>query len=151
MPELFPSGYEKESALLEGLPGSAPPTGYAPSVDFDGDLRRDGRFRLTEANGVEAWRQWCRKCLLTERYGSPCYSSDFGIETAEALAAGSREKAESILTKQISEALLADPRQRTLYVRGVGFTWLEGGGVEIEVSVVGKGHATADFTFTRGA
>jgi len=150
MPNLFPSGYESETLSPEevGAPESA--SGYAPGVYFDGDLRRDGKFRLVEATGVESWEQWCKKCLLTERYSSPCYSTDYGIEIQEAMAAGSRELAESILTRQISEALMADPRGRTQYVSGVDFTWLDDGRVEIAVSATGIDNATADFTVITG-
>lgn len=150
MPELFPKGYANEVIPPEEAGPSANEAGYAPGFFFDGDLRRDGRFQLVKSTGVEAWRQWCQKCLLTERYGSPCYSSDYGIKTQEAMAAPSRELTESILTRQISEALLADPRGRTQYVSGVEFVWLDDSQVEIGVSAVGLDNATADFTIRLG-
>lgn len=150
MPELFPKGYEEENISPEEVEAAAGKSGYVPSVYFDGDLKRDGRFRLVEATGVEAWEQWCKKCLLTQRQASPCYSSDYGVDLAEAMAADSRELTESMLTRQISEALLADPRGRTQYVSGVEFTWLDSGQVEISVSAVGLNNATADFTIFTG-
>lgn len=150
MPDLFPIGYENETISPEDVDIPESASGYAPGIYFDSDLQRDGKFRLVEATGVESWEQWCRKCLMTERHASPCYSTDYGIETREAMAAGSRESAESILTRQISEALMADPRGRTQYVSEVDFTWLDDNRVEITVSAVGIDNATADFTVITG-
>lgn len=150
MPNLFPNGYNEEVVLAEDIAPDESETGYAPSLFFDGDILRDGQFRLVEASGVEAWEQWCKKCLSTERYGSPCYPSYLGIETEEARVAETREKAESIYTKQISEALLADPRGRTKYVESISFSWAAGDEVEIGVTVVGVDNATADFSVVIG-
>lgn len=150
MPELFPRGYQSEAIPAEEAQPGLTESGYAPGLFFEGDLRRDGKFRLVESTGVECWEQWCRKCLLTPRYGSPCYSAGYGIDWEEVLSADSREVAKSILTREISEALLADPRGRTRYVRSVDVDWLPEGGVDVHVSAVGIENATADFTIRGG-
>lgn len=150
MPELFPSGYQSETIPPEETGFDSQAAGYAPGPFFEVDLRRDGKFRLVEATGVECWEQWCRKCLLTPRSGSPCYSAGYGIDWEEALAADSRELAQSILTREINEALLADPRGRTQYIQSVDFTWLAEDEVDIHVRAVGIENATADFTIRTG-
>ena len=125
------------------------PVGYMESVYFDeaiGDLARDGQHRLKSATGIEAWEQWCVKCLMTEKGAYPAYGDDFGISTHEAFASDSREEIESILTLEITEGLMNDPYGRTEYVEEIKYNWIDAGDVEITVTVQGIADATIDIT-----
>ena len=61
--------------------------------------------------------------LKKVRYAHEGYSTDIGIDYESALQADSREEAESILQREIEEALMADPSERTLYVGNITFQW----------------------------
>ena len=143
---LYPDGYEDEiiedeEAVDEGL------IGYRPGVAFDfqtGDFIRDGRHRLLEASGIESWQQWCMNCLQTERYKHLAYSDDFGIEIDEVFQAESREEAESILTRQITEALLADPYGRASYIDAIDYEWTAPDAVQATLTIVGIDDVTID-------
>jgi len=145
---LYPEDYEDET-IDEEEAEDEEPIGYRPGVAFDwqtGDFIRDGRNRLLEATGVESWAQWCQNCLQTERYKHLAYSDDFGIELDEAFKAESREEAESILTRQITEALEADPYGRTAYINNIEFDWTAPDAVNVDVTVVGIADVTIDLT-----
>ena len=83
---------------------------------------------------------------MTERYQHLAYTTDFGIETEEAFAAENREKAEALLTRQITEALKADPYGRTAYVEDVKFFWSTPDAVEVIVTVCGIDRVSIDVT-----
>jgi len=145
---LFPTGYETQVAEAEDV---ADPVaiGYRPGISFDfdtGDFVRDGRRRIQNADGVESWEGWCRACLLTERYEHLAYSTDFGIETREAFAAETREKAEALLEREITEALEADPYGRTEYVEDIVFVWDAPDSVQVMVTVRGIDNVSIDVT-----
>lgn len=128
---LIPSGEEETESTA---------VGYRPGIRFDfhaGDFVRDGRRRLQNADGVDSWEGWCWACLLTERYQHLAYSTDFGIETREAFAAETRDKAEALLERQITEALQADPYGRTAYVEDIAFVWDAPDCVQVTVTVRG--------------
>lgn len=151
---LFPIGYERQVAEAEDV-ADTEIIGYRPGVFFDfytGDFVRDGRRQMQNADGVESWEGWCRTCLLTERYEHLAYSTDFGIETKEAFAAETREKAEALLERQITEALEADPYGRTAYVEDIVFLWNAPDSVQVTVSVRGIDDVLIDVTadLTRG-
>jgi hypothetical protein len=63
-------------------------------------------------NGLEAVRQAAEKILLTERYDTLIYDSDYGVELRRLLYGESttRELIESALPSLIEDALLADAR-----------------------------------------
>ena len=151
---LFPKGYEAEVAVLDQL-ASQGTVGFRNGVLFDHkteDFPRDGRNRLLDSTGIESWESWVRNCLLTERYKHLAYSTDFGIELDPVFRAASREEAESILTRQITEALLADPYGRTAYVEDIAYTWAGADGVTATVTIHGLDDVTLDVTayITRG-
>lgn len=154
MPEenLFPEDYEDE-VIEEADTENEEPIGYRPGVAFDwqtGDFIRDGRNRLSIATGVESWAQWCQNCLQTARNKHLAYSSDFGIDIDEIFSAESEEEAESILTREINEALEADPYGRTEYIDDIEYTWTGPDSVQIEVTVVGIADVTIDVTANIG-
>ena len=148
MPELFPSGYEEEIVTQEDL-SEETEIGYREGVYFDqesADFVRDGQHRVKSATGIESWEQWCRNCLCTEKGAYPCYGDTFGIATTEAFEAETREKAQSILTREICESLANDPYGRTKYVSDVTFTWNDSDSLSTSVTVVGIDNTTIDIT-----
>lgn len=107
-----------------GTQGQEETRPYRPSVYFDfekGDFRLDGACRITTGTGQEAYMQWCRKVVETERDACMAYSTDIGIEGEAALAESDRAAVESALEKTITEALMVNVH--TEYVRDFQFTW----------------------------
>ncbi|MDG0792767.1 DUF2634 domain-containing protein [Cohnella ginsengisoli] len=79
--------------------------------------------KIAEASAdAEAWLEWCRKALATERYRHLVYSRLYGQEFESLIGLGlSRAAVESEIARIASETLLADPR--TARVGGFVFTW----------------------------
>lgn len=151
---LFPEGYELEYITEEDLIADKP-VGYRNGIAFDyekGDFPRDGMNKMLDSTGIDSWKSWCINCLHTERYNHLAYSTDFGIETEAAMRASSRDEAESILTRQITEALMADPYKRTAYVSNVKYDWTAPDTVVVAVTIHGIDDVTIDITayITRG-
>ena len=145
---LFPEGYEDEVITQEDLK-SEKPTGYRNGISFDyrlGDFLRDGMHKMLDSDGIESWKSWCINCLQTERYKHMAYSSDFGIEIDKAMKASGREEAESILARQITEAILADPYKRTKYIQEITFDWTAPDAVRVDVTIHGVDDTTIDIT-----
>jgi hypothetical protein len=109
---------------------------YGSSWEFDfatGDFKIDGTGRVREVDGHSAWVQWCLKAVLTQRQACLAYTHGFGCEVQPAMRrAASRKEAESEITRTITEALLADPRTRT--VRDFSFIW-EGDAVQVAFTI----------------
>lgn len=148
MPEenLYPEDYEDEDIEDEDTEDEEP-IGYKPGVAFDwqtGDFVRDGRNMIQDATGVESWKQWCVNCIQTARYKHLAYSENYGIDIDEVFEATSMEEAESILTRQITEALEADPYGRVAYIDSIEYDWTDPDGVEAELTVVGIADVTID-------
>lgn len=151
---LFPEGYETEIVTAADLAAKRP-AGYLNGIAFDyqlGDFPRDGMNKMLDSNGIESWKAWCINCLQTERYNHLAYSTDFGIELEAAMRATSREEAENILTRQITEALLADPYERTAYVQDVSYDWTAPDTICVSCTIRGVDDVTIDITayITRG-
>lgn len=105
--------------------------------DFEkGDFAVDETGRIREATGSEAWKNWCAKCVLTQRYAYLGYSDNYGVELSEAFEEPNKSAQQSMLEHTISEALLADPYGRTVYVKDFRFDW-QADGVEVTFTVVG--------------
>lgn len=95
---------------------------YRPSAlwDFEkGDFAVDGAGRVVEANGMEAFIQWCVKAAQTERYTCLAYDDDIGTEI-DSLEKDDPLAVESEIERTITEALMVNPR--TEYVRDFEFT-----------------------------
>lgn len=136
---LFPEGYENEIIQEADLEGSKT-IGYRNGVSFDelaGDFRRDGKNRMLDSTGIESWKSWVINCIQTERYKHLGYSTDFGIELDPVFAATSREEAESILTRQITEAIMADPYERTEYIEEIEFSWTAPDAIGVRLKIHG--------------
>ena len=145
---LFPAGYEEE-IVTAGDFNSDQPTVYKNGIAFDsllGDFLRDGRHRLLDSDGVGSWKSWCENCLRTERYKHLAYSTDFGIEIDKAMNSNSRMEAESILTREITEAILADPYKRSKYIEEITYDWTAPDSVVVAVTIRGVDDTTIDVT-----
>ena len=97
---------------------------YRPSVFFDftaGDFTRDGANRMVEADGREAFAQWCMKIIATERDACLAYSTRIGTEMEYAAAQPDHASVEASVERTIIEALMVNPK--TEYVREFEFTW----------------------------
>lgn len=148
MPNLLPEGYEDEIITTEDVE-SEKPVGYRNGLSFDyekGDFRLDGRHKILDSDGIESWKSWCINCIRTERYKHLAYGTDLGIEWEAVFSATSHEEAESILVRQITEALLADPYERTEYVETVEIEWTAPDAMTVKVVVHGMYDATIDIT-----
>lgn len=151
---LYPEGYDLEM-ITEADLQSGTAIGYRNGIAFDyeiGDFPRDGMNKMLDSTGIESWKSWCINCLHTERYKHLAYSTDFGIEIDAAFRASSRDEAESILTRQINEALMADPYQRTKYVSEITFDWTAPDAVTVAVTIHGIEDVSIDVIayITRG-
>lgn len=145
---LYPEGYEDEVITQDDLIAEKP-TGYRNGIAFDslrGDFLRDGMHKMLDSDGIESWKSWCINCLQTERYKHLAYSTDFGIEIDKALRASSRQESESILARQITEAILADPYKRTKYIQEITFEWTAPDSVRVEITIHGVDDTTIDIT-----
>lgn len=119
------------------------PEEYVGAVLFGDDFTRDGQNALSGSSGVESWKEWCINCLMTERYSSPIYSTDFGIAIHAIMTADTKEEAEAKFRAEAKEALEADPYGRTDHVGNIDFIWGTDS-VEITVEVHGIGGAMID-------
>lgn len=145
---LFPDGYENEVVDQESLV-SGRPIGYKPGPAFDyqtGDFVRDGRNYVLGNTGIEAWKSWVVNCIQTERFKYLAYNTDFGIELDKVFATTSRQEAESILTREIKEAILADPYGRTAYIDSIEYSWMGPDAVQVSATIVGIDDVTIDVT-----
>lgn len=148
MPNLLPIGYEDEVITEEDLMDDEP-IGYRNGVSFDyelADFRRDGKYRMLDSDGIESWRSWVINCINTERYKHLAYGTDFGIELDLVFAAESREEAESILARQCTEAILADPYGRTDYIDNIEIDWPYPDSIMFSCTLHGVQDVTIDIT-----
>ena len=148
MPNLLPLGFEEETITADEL-SSDKPIGYrnGPAFDYEtGDYKRDGKNRIIDADGIESWRAWVINCMSTQRYACLAYDTDFGIEWDKVFAAESHEEAESILVRQITEAVLADPYGRCEYVEDIKIDWTAPDAVAMDVTLHGIRDVTLDIT-----
>ena len=145
MPNLFPLGYENEIITEEEAASAF--VGYRPGIAFDdlfGDFVLDGRNNLLGNTGIESWKSWCVNCIQTERYKHLGHGTDFGIELEEVFRVSSREEAESLLTRQITEAIMADPYQRTEYIEELTYDWIGPDSVLVKATLRGIDDVTID-------
>lgn len=143
---LFPVGYDTEVIDQTDLEAQTA-VGYRNGIAFDpltGDFKRDGGNKMLDSTGIESWQSWCINCIQTERYKHLAYSTDFGIELDAVLSAETREEAESILTRQITEAILADPYKRTKYIEELEYVWTAPDAVVVRAVIHGADDVTID-------
>lgn len=148
MANLFPTNYENEVITQEDLYSDVP-IGYRNGISFDFetcDFVRDGKNKILDSDGIESWKSWCIICIQTERYAHLACPTGFGIDTSAAMRATSREEAESILTREIVEAIMADPYERTKYVEDLEFDWTAPDTVKVNAIIHGIDDVTIDIT-----
>lgn len=151
MANLFPEeDYEEEDELVaEDLEEEV--TGYHPGYYYDfetGDYKKNGSNDVVLAAGVDSWKQWCIKCLNTQK-GSCAAYYELGVDYESILQHEERDYVESKLVNAISEALMNDPYKRTVGVDNVEFIW----GVDslsANVTVRGIENVTIDITTVIG-
>lgn len=118
------------------------------SVYFDfekGDFSLESNGEIKTATPYDAWVQWCLKTVLTQRWAFLAYSTQAGVEIEEAFAQQDRKAQESYMEKTITEALLADPYQRTKRVYDFTFVW-KTDGVEVTFWVNGLWYQEKELT-----
>ena len=118
----------------------------APMFDFEtGEFVTDGARRTLYGSGYDAWVLWCIKTVMTQRWAHLGYSSNAGIEAEEAFQEPDRNAQESMFERTITEALLADPKGRTIQVRDFIFI-REVDGLRLSCVIVGVEGDTATIT-----
>ncbi|MEG2001438.1 MAG: DUF2634 domain-containing protein [Evtepia sp.] len=103
---------------------------YRPSAFFDfntGDFEVDSNGRIREATETEAWEQWCLKAVYTQRDAFLSYPNDYGIETDKAFQEPTHLQQQAFFQRTITNAILADPYHRTMYVKNFTFHRTEDG------------------------
>lgn len=112
---------------------------YSPSLYFDyelGDFRLDGRSNIVIAEGQEAYKQWCIKTILTERFACLAYSDCIGTEMALVAAQPDYDAQCSDIERQYTEALMANPK--TQYVRDFQFSQPHPDSIAVSFVVKGR-------------
>lgn len=146
---LLPKSYEAEQDLMAEDLTEENTVRYPNGIAFDydaGDFVRDGKNKLADSNGIESWKSWCINSLMTERYKYLACSTNFGIELDPVFRANSRDEAESILTRQITEAIMADPYERAKYVSEIEYAWEAPDAVIARVAIQGVDDVSIDVT-----
>jgi len=78
--------------------------------------------KVTEINDVDAWVEWCKKALATQRYRYMAYSRNHGHEFEDLISRNlSRQGNESEIKRIVTETLMVDPR--TAVVENFTFDW----------------------------
>lgn len=124
------------------------PYRYPASSFFDfetGDFAIDAMGRINESTGLEAWKQWCLKAVYTQRGSFAAFTNGYGVESDEAFQENNRLARQSAIERTISEALMADPYNRTLFVRDFRYCWREDG-VLVTFTVMGQENREAVLT-----
>ena len=109
----------------------------------EGDFEMNLMGQPLYGNGYEAWVQWCKKALLTQRWAHYAYGSNAGIEAVEAFKEPDRKVIENSLERTIAETLLADPMGRTRQVRNFQFHW-NSDEVQVICEVLGSDGSSAE-------
>ncbi|XID92504.1 DUF2634 domain-containing protein [Paenibacillaceae bacterium WGS1546] len=95
--------------------------------DFEaGEFVTTPTGKVAGSEGKDAWIEWCKKALQTERYRHLIYSRGYGQEFNELIRSGlTRSAIELEIERIATETLLADPR--TASVDDFTFEWAEDG------------------------
>lgn len=105
--------------------------------DFEkGDFALDKAGQIKTAKPYDAWVQWCLKTVYTQRWAFLAYSGQCGTEIEEAFNQTDKQSQESEIERTITEALLADPYNRTIRVYDFTFYW-EVDSVDVTLNISG--------------
>lgn len=88
---------------------------------MEGEFLTDGGNKVQRADEWTAWAQWCMKVVKIERFAHLAYSGQIGIETDEIRNQPTRPAAESLLEKNVTEALMVHPNTKS--VREFEYAW----------------------------
>ncbi|MCB6569975.1 DUF2634 domain-containing protein [Eubacterium limosum] len=86
-----------------------------------GDFLLDNTGKVPLAEPVDTWIQWCVKALATERFAFRSYSTEYGAEYQPTMSM-EQKACENWIERTISETLLADPLQRTAFVKDFSYS-----------------------------
>jgi len=80
--------------------------------DFEaGEFVTTPTGKVAGSEGKEAWIEWCKKALRTERYRHLVYSRNYGQEFGELIRSGlPRAAIEMEIQRIATETLMSDPR-----------------------------------------
>lgn len=130
MPDLYPKFDMPD--LVEAVEDTSIAYPKSWLFDFDtGDFVLDGAGNVVEADGLTTWAQWCVKAVLTQRLAFVVYNWDYGVDIENVMKQPTRAVTEAELEKEITEALMTDPR--TAEVKNFTFEW---SGDELTVSFI---------------
>ncbi len=130
MPDLYPKFDMPD--LVEAVEDTSIAYPKSWLFDFDtGDFVLDGAGNVVEADGLTTWAQWCVKAVLTQRLAFVVYNWDYGVDLENVMKQPTRAVTEAELEKEITEALMTDPR--TAEVKNFTFEW---SGDELTVSFI---------------
>lgn len=125
VPNLYPEQFLTPSAELPETKVSQVEFGKSWRFDFKtGEFVLSPTGKVAESEGVDAWIEWCKKTLMTERYRWLVYSRNYGQEF-EALIRRNLNRAgnESEIKRITTECLMVDPRTKS--VDNFQFAWDE--------------------------
>ncbi|MCD9020508.1 DUF2634 domain-containing protein [Cohnella silvisoli] len=121
MTNLFP----EEDISVDKQVSESGSISFGRSWRFDYDI---GEFVMTPtgkvagSSGTDAWLEWCKKALQTERFRYPIYSRNYGQEFIELIRSDlPRSAIETEIQRITEETLLTDPR--TASVDSFSFEW----------------------------
>lgn len=121
MPELFPI----EQILPETQDTTSGTVKFGRSWKFDfgvGDFVSSLTGKVAEAPDKDAWVEWCKKSIQTDRYRYLVYDRSYGQEFEDLIALHlTREANESEIKRMVTECLKVNPRTKS--VDSFSFTW----------------------------
>ena len=121
LPDLFPVFDVPD---MEPESQSENKTVYSACFDYElGDFVLSPTGTMIEATPFDSWAQWCVKVVYSERYTLSAYGRSYGAEFEDAFREPTRAAQESAIERTITETVMADPYQRTVYVRDFIFDW----------------------------
>lgn len=123
MPNLFPTTSGSEEGRANETSANAIRFGRSWRFDYElGDFVLTPTGKIAGCTDTDAWIEWCKKALRTERYTYLAYSRNYGQEFDDLIARGlPRASNESEIARIATETLKTDPR--TGSVGGFSFTW----------------------------
>ena len=120
---LLPDWLATDTLMADDDDDERIPEGKSYKYDYKNkavEITNSGRSVINTKEESYLW--WCYKCLMEERYEHPFYSTDFGVEIMDILAADyPRLITESEIQRTIDEALIID--RRTVKTYDYRFEW----------------------------
>lgn len=123
MPNLYPDQFLTTTADLPETKVSQVQFGKSWRFDFDtGEFILTPTGKVAESQDVDAWIEWCKKALMTERYRWLVYGRFHGQEFEDLIRRNlNRAGNESEIKRIATDCLMVDPRTKS--VDNFKFTW----------------------------